>query len=259
MRWSSVSTMTSALFAVILACGSGQAQESPGSAAPAGQAQPRTLFQSLNQFSAVGGTFGLLNLFGGDLGADAKARPLMQAAFRYRFSDRWIGTSEPGFGWSAFKAQGDTVLTFTFGTIGAARRLGSVLGLDCRASAGIGYYRWHYKHHGRSLRDSGPTTGPDGAVVDPGTQRRYKGLSPGGYLGGEAEYRLTGHVTLLALAQMHYVLTADKELFNYLFDQNHGFLGARLGAVYHFSPYEGILWERKQDTRIRLESGREGR
>ena len=37
MRWSSVSTMASALFAAILTCSSGQAQESPGGAAPGDQ------------------------------------------------------------------------------------------------------------------------------------------------------------------------------------------------------------------------------
>lgn len=258
MRWSSVLTTAAVLLGALSVCGTGLAQESPGDGGLSGE-QPRTVLQSLNQFSGIGASTGAFNLLTGDFGGDPKARPMLQGLFRYRFNDRWVGTGEGGFGWSAFDGQGDTVLTFTYGTLGVARRIGAAFGLDWRALAGAGIYRWHYKYKGKSLRDSNPVEGPDGLLVDDGTQRRYRALAPGGYLGAEAEYRLTRHVTLLGMTQLHYVFTADEEHYHYLFDQNHAFLGTRLGVVYHFSPYEGILWESKKDTRIRLESGREGR
>jgi hypothetical protein len=180
----------------------------------------------------------------------------MQAVFRYRFSENWIGTGEFGFGWNAM--EGDTVVTMSFGTLGVARRIGTLLGMDLRASGGAGMYRWNHKYSGNSLRDS-HIVQTDGGPVDLGTQRFYRGISPGGYLGLETERRLTRYVTFIAMLQGHYVFTADEEKFNYLFDQNHVMTTLRIGASYHFSPYQGILWERSGDKKIRLESGREGK
>jgi hypothetical protein len=200
-------------------------------------------FPSLARFSGYGFTTGMTKVFGGELGKNTQVKPILQTVFRYRLNDTWTGTGEFAFAWNSFKDRGDTVLTFTFGTLGAARKIGIAFGTDLRATGGLGFYRWNYKYKGRSLRD-------------PGTQRFYRGISPGGYLGLESEYRLTRHVTLLGLLQQHFVLTADKGKFNSLFDENHPLLSLRFGVAYHFSPDEGILWEGKRVKKIRLESGK---
>jgi hypothetical protein len=210
------------------------------------EAQKKTVFQSLSEFGSYGASGGLMKVMGGDLGPDSRLRPVMQGVFRYRFSERWVGTTEFGFGWNAFKDQGDSVLTFHFGTLGAARKISERFGMEVRAGAGAGFYRWNYKFKGKSLRD-------------PETQRFYRGIAPGGYLALEGERRLTRHVTLLTVLQGHYVATSDSELFRSRFDRNHAIVSWRLGANYHFSPYEGILWERKGPKKIRLESGKEGK
>jgi hypothetical protein len=216
---------------------------------------PAVNFPSLNQFSSYGFSTGLMKVQGGDLGKNAQVKPVLQAVFRYRFNDTWTGVGEFGFGWNSFKDQGDTVLAFNFGTLGAARSIGRHLGTEMRAAGGVGFYRWNYKYKGNSLRDSEGRL--VGGVPGPGTQRFYRGIDPGLYVGLESEYRLTRHVTLLGILQQHYVFTADKEKFNRLFDENHGILSFRLGANFHFSPYEGILWTRNTQQKIRLESGRE--
>ena len=218
---------------------------------------PASSLPSLAQFTSYGFSTGYMKVFGGTIGRQSQPEPILQGIFRYRFNDVWIGTGDFGFGWNSFKDQGDTVLTFKMGTIGAARKIARRLGCDIRVAGGLGVYRWNYKYSGQSLRDSDRIL-PNGEVI-PGTERFYRGIAPGGYLGGEAEYRLTRHVTLLALLQQHYVFTADKTLFHSLFDENHGILSFRIGTSYHFSPYQGILWESKRTNKIRLESGKEGR
>lgn len=261
MRWSWGRAVAMAMVAAAVSLVPARAQEQKqvDLVITGDQAQKKTVFQSLSQFSSYGATGGLMKVFGGDLGKDAQIRPVMQGVLRYRFSEIWVGTGEFGFGWNSFKDQGDTVLTFNFGTLGAARRIAQRYGLDVRAAAGAGFYRWNYKHKGKSLRDSHIVNDPFEGPTDLGTQRFYRGIAPGGYLGLEAERRLTRHVTLITLLQAHYVLTADRDLYRYLFDSNHALLSWRLGANYHFSPYEGILWERKGQKKIRLESGRETR
>jgi hypothetical protein len=209
------------------------------------QAQKKSVFQSLSEFGSYGGAAGVMKVLGGDLGPDSQARPVLQSVFRYRFNEAWVGTTEFGFGWNSFRDQGDSVLTFHFGTLGAARRISERFGFEVRAAAGAGFYRWNYKFKGKSLRD-------------PETQRFYRGIAPGGYLGLEGERRITRHVTLLTVLQGHYVTTSDQELFHSLFDRNHAIMSWRLGANYHFSPYEGILWERKTKRTIRLTSGKAG-
>lgn len=209
----------------------------------------RTL-QPLRDFSAMGATAGVMKVFGGDLGGQTVVRGVGQSIFRYRFNENWVGMGEFGLGWNSFEAGGDTVLTFTFGTIGAARRMAQPFRTDLRLGFGAGVYRWNYKFNGRSIRDRTPGEA---------THQFYRGIDLGGYVGLENEHRLTRHVTLLTLLQHHYVMTADSGKFNSLFDKNHSFLSFRMGVAYHFSPYEGMLWERTGRTRIRLESGREGR
>jgi hypothetical protein len=234
-----------------------RAQEQPGDIRVNETGKPRVSeFPSLTRFSSYGFSSGIFKVFGGDLGKNTEVKPVLQAIFRYRFSDKWIGTSEFAFGWNSFQGGGDTVLTFTVGTLGAARTFGSVLGADLRATGGIGVYRWNYKFDGQSLRDRDRDLGP--GVIARGTQAFYRGASPGGYLGLESEYRLTRHVTALGLLQQHYVLTADKKKFHSLFNKNHAILSLRLGVTYHFSPDEGILWEGKKVKKIRLQSGKEG-
>jgi hypothetical protein len=257
MKWS-LGVAAAAVVAVAALVVPARAQERPGDILVNEAKKPRaSVFPSLSQFSGYGMSTGYMKVMGGDLGKKTQAKPVMQMLFRYRFSETWIGVGEFGFGWNSFKDAGDTVLTFNFGTLGAARRVGHIYGSDLRASAGLGFYRFNYKFNGQSLRDSrGPLVG---GVYEPGTQRFYRGIAPGGYIGLEDEYRLTRHVTLLGLLQQHYVLTADKDRFNSIFDKNYAILSFRLGVTFHFSPYEGILWEGKKVKKIRLESGKEGR
>ncbi len=260
MRWS---VGVAAAMAAVLAVGSGARAQGPPLEGQPGDirvdetARPRAVeFPSLSRFSSYGFSSGIFRVFGGELGEGAQIKPVLQPIFRYRFNDTWIGVGEFGFGWNDFKDRGDTVVTFTFGTLGAARTIGHAFGSDLRVSGGLGFYRWNYKFSGQSLRDRDRYL--DNGEFVQGTQRFYRGMSPGGYLGLESEYRLTRHVTLLGLLQQHYVFTADEEKFNSVFDENHAILTLRLGVTFHFSPDEGILWESKKVKKIRLESGKEG-
>jgi hypothetical protein len=247
-----------AVAAVLAVVVPARAQVQPGDIVVNEARRPRAAeFPSLARFSGYGFTAGTTKVFGGELGKNTQAKPILQTVFRYRFNDTWTGTGEFAFGWNSFKDRGDTVVTFTFGTLGAARKIGSALGTDLRATGGLGFYRWNYKYKGQSVRDSDRLLA--NGVIQPGTQHFYRGISPGGYLGLEAEYRLTRHVTLLGLLQQHYVLTADTSKYNFLFDENHALLNLRFGVTYHFSPDEGILWEGKKVNKIRLESGKEAR
>lgn len=263
MKWS-LCVAAAAVVAAVALVVPARAQERPGDILVNETKKPRASeFPSLSQFSGYGFSTGYMKVFGGEMGKnremkkDGQAKPVTQILFRYRLNDTWIGVGEFGFGWNSFKDGGDTVLTFNFGTLGVARKVGHTYGSDLRATGGLGFYRWNYKFNGKSLRDShGPLLG---GLPEPGTQRFYRGISPGGYLGLEDEFRLTRHVTLLGLLQQHYVLTADKETFNSIFDKNYAILSFRVGVSYHFSPYEGILWEGKKVKKIRLESGKEGR
>ncbi len=257
MRWS-LGVAVVAVAAVLAVVVPARAQVQPGDIVVNEVRKPRAAeFPSLARFSGYGFTTGIMKVFGGELGKSTQVKPILQTVFRYRLNDIWTGTGEFGFGWNSFKDRGDTVLTFAFGTLGAARKIGNAFGTDLRATGGLGFYRWNYKYKGQSLRDSDRLL-PDG-VIQPGTQRFFRGISPGGYLGLESEYRLTRHVTLLGLLQQHYVLTADKSKFNSLFDENHALVSLRFGVTYHFSPDEGILWEGRSVKKIRLESGKEGR
>ncbi|MFN8549672.1 MAG: hypothetical protein U0527_17310 [Candidatus Eisenbacteria bacterium] len=226
-----------------------QAQDSPTVATDIAvredKVEAKKAFGSLNGFSSYGATLGGMRVFGGDLAKGAQVRPLLQAAFRYRFTDRWIATGEFGMGWNSFADRGDTVATFNFGSIGALRQVGLVKGAIWRAGGGVGMYRWNYKISGKSVRD-------------PITQRFYRGFVPGLFLGTELERRATRHVTVTAALQQHYVFTGANR-FESLYDSNHSFVGLRFGVHYHFSPYEGILWERKESKKIRLTSGQAGK
>ncbi len=81
-------------------------------------------------------------------------------------------------------------------------------------------------------------------------RRRARGL--------EAEKRLTAHVTLLGTGQVHYIFSGNENDFPTMFGGDDSFVTARLGINYHFSPYEGILWERKVKRTIKLTSGKAG-
>lgn len=257
MRWS-LGVAAVAVAAVMTVVVPARAQVQPGDIVVNEVRKSRTAeFPSLARFSAYGFTTGFSKIFGGELGKKTQTKPILQTVFRYRVNDIWTGTGEFAFAWNGFEDRGDTVVTVTFGTLGAARKIANYRGADVRATGGLGFYRWNYKYRGQSLRDSDRLG--SGGVILPGTQRFYRGISPGGYLGLESEYRLTRHVTLLGLLQQHYVFTADEEKFNYLFDENHALLSLRIGVTYHFSPDEGILWEGRKVKKIRLESGKEAR
>ncbi len=251
MRWTSLVRVAAAVAAVAVFAlpAFSQGRASDFYVDEDAERAPR-VFQPLRDFSAMGASMGVMKVFGGDLGERARISGIGQSIFRYRFNENWVGTGEFGFGWNSFEAGRDTVLAFTFGTLGAARKIGSPASIEMRLGFGAGLYRWNYKYDGRSIRDRTPG--------EP-THQFYRAIDFGGYVGLESERRLTRHVTLLAMLQHHYVMTADKDRFRSLFDKNHSFMSFRLGAAYHFSPYEGMLWERTGRTRIRLESGREGR
>jgi hypothetical protein len=222
-----------------------RAQSSPSDIFVNEQKQTKSVFESLRGFTGLGGTVGLMRVGGGDLAKGVELRPVMQAVFRYQFNDTWLGLGQFGFGWNSFAARGDTVFAMNFGTLGLARRIATYKDMTLRFGGGAGFYRWDYKFNGKSIRD-------------PETQRFYRGFVPGGYLGFEGEFRLAGHVTLTGALEDHLIFTsADR--FHSLFNEDHTVINFRTGVHYYFSPYEGILWERKKQTKIRLESGKAGK
>ncbi len=230
--------------------GTANAQESlpapPTGAAEAPPAKARPILQSLKTFGSFGlNAGGMLFYLDKDARDKAEIRPSLQSSFRYRFSDRLVGVAEFGFGWNAYKDRGDTVLAVTSGTLGLYRHFSNAIGLDWKLGGGAGMYRWNYKFNGRSLRD-------------PQTDLYYRGFDPGLFVGLEAERRIASHVTLLVTGQSHYIFSGNKTDFPTAFSGNDGYLTFRLGVNYHFSPYEGILWERKIDRTIRLTSGKAG-
>ena len=243
-----------ALVAVVLGfgwMGAAAAQETPPSQPPVGDVAPeapapRPVLQSLAAFGSFGVNAGFMRFIAdSDASKDAILRPSTQAIFRYRFNDRWVGVSEIGFGWNAYRDRGDTVLTVFSGTLGAYRHLSQALDLDWKVGGGIGFYRWNYKFHGKSIRD-------------PKTELFYRSVDPGVFTAVEAEKRLSPHVTLIGTAQLHYIFSANTADFPTAFGGNDSYMALRFGANYHFSPYEGILWEKKVKRTIRLTSGKAG-
>lgn len=229
--------------------GIANAQETP-SAPPTGAIEPapksKTVFQSLKTFGSFGmNAGGMLFILDKDARRDAQIRPSLQSSFRYRFSDQLVGVAEFGYGWNAYRDRGDTVLAVTSGTLGLYKHMSDAIGLDWKFGGGAGFYRWNYKFNGNSLRD-------------PQTDLLYRGIVPGVFVGLEAERRLTAHVTLLATGQTHYLFSGNKSDFPTAFGGSDAYLTMRVGVNYHFSPYEGILWERKVKRTIRLQSGKAG-
>jgi len=239
-----------AVLVVGFACaGLAVAQESaPPQLAPVDEQAPapKQVFQSLKNFGSFGANAGGMLLLGDEDAADgALIRPSLQACFRYRFSENWIGVGEFGFGWNAYKDQGDTVYAITSGTLGAYRHVSNALGVEWSAGGGAGLYRWIYKSAGK-------------AIKDPESHLAYKGLDPGLFAGMQVEKRMTAHVTLIGTAQYHLLFSSNEDDFPTRFGGSDSFLASRLGVNYHFSPYEGILWERKVNRTIRLTSGKAG-
>lgn len=237
--------------ASIAALNGARAQESPASSASDltvrdETVQKKQVWGPLKGFSSYGAQLGFSRVMGGDVADGARLRPLLQASFRYRFNDQWVGTGDFGMTWGAFADRGDSVLAYNFGTLGALRTLGAFHGAALKAGGGFGMYRWNYKFKGKSIRD-------------PLTQRFQKGFAPGLFLQGEAERRMTAHVMLAGSVQLHKLFNSDSEKWKTYFDQSQSILGFRLGIHYHWSPVEGILWERKKDTKVRIESGQGGK
>lgn len=245
---------------VAVLCGIGgagiaKAQEPP-STPPPNLAEPteqaaaqRSVFQSLKDFGSFGVGAGIMSWVGDeDASTDALIRPALDAVFRYRFSEKWVGVGEMGFGWNAYKDRGDTVMSAYSFTLGAFRHVGRPLGLDLRLGGGGGLYSWRYKDTA-TIAD---------VVEDPVTDQPYKGTDPGLFAGLEAEHRLTTHVTLMGQGLMHYIFSSNEEDFPTRFGGNDAMLQVRFGVNYHFSPYEGILWERKTKRVIKLQSGKAG-
>jgi hypothetical protein len=202
--------------------------------------------ESLRDFGSFGGSVGgMLFLADEDASGGAKIRPSLQGTFRFRFSENWVGVGDFGMGWNAYEGKGDTVLTVLSGTIGAYRHVANIVGLETRVGGGGGLYRWNYKFGGKSLRD-------------PETQVFLRDVAPGIFTGFELERRMTSHVTLTGTGQLHYLFSSNKEDFPTLLGGSDAFVATRLGVNYHFSPYQGILWERKEKRVIRLESGQAG-
>jgi hypothetical protein len=230
--------------------GAAAAQEAPspppmGDVAPQAPA-PKPVLQSLVDFGSFGVNVGLMRyLADKESSTDVRIRPSLQGVFRYRFNDRWVGVSEWGYGWNAYKDKGDTVMTVVSGTFGAYRHISQALNLDWKLGGGFGFYRTNYKFHGKSIRD-------------PKTELYYRSIDPGLFVGGEAEKRLSPHVTLLGTLQFHYLFSSNKDDFPTAFSGNDAYTSLRFGVNYHFSPYEGILWEKKTKRTIRLTSGKAG-
>ena len=207
---------------------------------------PTKVFQSLRTFGSFGANLGWMRFLSDeDASGGALVRPSMQAAFRYRFSEAWVGVGEFGFGYNAYEDKGDTVLTVTSGTLGLYRHLSNALNFDWKLGFGAGYYAWNYKFKGESVRD-------------PESQLRLRGSAPGFFTGLEVERRITKHVTFLMTNQYHFLFSANEDDFPTLLGGNDSFFAMRFGVNYHFSPTEGILWEREQRRVIRLESGKAG-
>jgi hypothetical protein len=209
-------------------------------------APPRSVYQSLKNFGSFGADMGIMRFTrDSDASTDALVRPSLQAVFRYRFNENWVGVGEFGFGWNAYKDRGDTVLTVMSGTLGGYRHISGAIGLDWKVGGGAGFYRWNYKSSGKSLRDAE-------------TQLYLRGVDPGLFGGMEAERRMTAHVTLHGTAQYHYMFSENMKDFPTFMGGNDSFFVIRFGVNYHFSPYEGILWESKKTRVIRLTSGKAG-
>ena len=202
------------------------------------------VFESLDGFTGYGADLGVLRFYGGDAVDGAKLRFLLQGNFRYRFNEHWVGVGDFGFGWNSFEARGDTVLTVNFGNVSILRQFSGFKGFDWRVGGGLGFYRWNYKFHGKSIRDGV-------------SQQFYRGFDPGVVLDLEAERRISQHVTLTGAVQHHYIFSGDSK-FDLLFDENLKAMAFRLGVHYHFSPYEGILWEPEEDQGLTLGSGQAG-
>lgn len=209
-------------------------------------AESTPIYQPLVDFGSFGVNLGIMSFLADeDASKDNLLRPSLQAVFRYRFSEKWVGVSEWGFGWNAYKDKGDSVLTVSSGTLGAYRHFSQAVALDWKFGGGFGIYSWTYKYGGKSIRD-------------PETQLHYRGFDPGLFTAVEAEKRLTPHVTLLGTAQLHYIFSSNTADFPTAFGGNDAYMSIRVGANYHFSPYEGILWEKKTKRTIRLTSGKAG-
>lgn len=207
---------------------------------------PKQIFQSLRDFGSFGANAGGILFISDDDASDgAFVRPSMQSMFRYRFSENWVGVGEFGFGWNSFEDRADTVLTVLSGTVGVYRHVSGLFSMDWKLGTGVGIYSWNYKYNGKSIRD-------------PETQLHLRAVDPGIFFGLEVEKRIAPHVTLLVTNQAHFLFSENKDDFPALLGGNDSFVAMRFGVNYHFSPYEGILWERQQKRVIRLESGRTG-
>ncbi|MBD3163112.1 MAG: hypothetical protein GF346_11820 [Candidatus Eisenbacteria bacterium] len=204
------------------------------------------VFQSLAQFGSFGASAGgMLFLADEDASDGARVRPTLQGTFRYRFNADWVGVGDFGFGWNAFESRGDTVLTVHSGTLGIYRHVSQLFGFDWKVGTGGGLYRWNYKFEGKSVRD-------------PETQLPLRDFGFGVFGGLEVERRLSRHVTVIWTNRIHQLFTENKDDYPTLLGGNDRYVSSRIGVSYHFSPYEGILWERQEKRVIRLESGRTG-
>lgn len=228
--------------------GEAVAQDPAALAEPVGDeaSTPKKVYQSLREFGSFGANAGWMRFLSDEDAADNPIiRPSMQGVFRYRFSENWVGVGEFGFGWNSYQDKGDTVLTVTSGTLAFYRHVSGFLNFDWKIGLGGGFYGWNYKFKGESIRD-------------PETQLHLQATAPGFFTGMETERRIAKHVTLLMTTQYHFLFSANEDDFPSLLGGNDSFVTMRFGVNYHFSPYEGILWEREQKRVIRLESGRTG-
>jgi hypothetical protein len=226
------------------------AQDAPVTTDPVGEeaSTPKRVYQSLREFGSFGANAGWMRFLSDEDAADSPIiRPSMQGVFRYRFSEDWVGVGEFGFGWNSYQDKGDTVLTVISGTLGLYRHVSSFLNFDWKLGGGLGLYGWNYKFKGKTIRDP-----------DPDSQQYLSATDPGLFTGLELERRIAKHVTLLMTTQYHFLFSANEDDFPTLLGGNDSFATMRFGVNYHFSPYEGILWEREQKRVIRLESGRTG-
>ena len=199
-----------------------------------------------------------MKVFGGELGKNTQAKPILQTVFRYRFNDTWIGTGEFGFGWNSFKDRGDTVLTFTFGTLGAARKIGQPL-----------RHRPARHRRPRFLPLELQVQRAEPARPRPPACRRSHPARDAALLPRDLARRLSRPGERVPADPPRHPARASAAAL--CADRGQGpsstpsstrttpCLSLRFGVTYHFSPDEGILWEGKKVKKIRLESGKEGR
>jgi hypothetical protein len=180
--------------------------------------------------ASFGASLGYMKwIFDVDVADEARAKPIVQGVFRYRFSRNWILVGESGFGWNDYPEPEDAVAVVLPTTVGVLRRVGDPLGVALYGGVGAGIYYWDHKVKGKSFRD-------------PWTENFQKGFEPGLFVTLEGERQVARQLTLTLTAQNHYMKSIHKDELPAAFGEDDDFLSVRLGLNFHWSPARGIIW-----------------